>query len=242
MSEGRPTRRGSHVQMPVTYAAVGASKLPDIVRFPPNGATPYEHSLRLGSGQPRFLIASSLLMTWAAQRGAKLTVEELESAGPEDYAGPEFADDGTPLAPKDREEQFAPDGTPFIAAGARARIALPGASARDVLVIYTLSDARQVGFAWGTADDAGPVGEQLFFVEHREDDSVWAIGRGFLAAPKSGLFGLKGKAALQSAIEAVTAQLEALLPGATSEGSAATDTAGADGDSPHAPGSTPEAS
>lgn len=234
MSEGRPSRRGSHVQMPVTYAAVGASRLPDIVRFPPNGATPYEETLRLGSGQPRFLTASSLLMTWAAQRGAEIAVEELDSAGTVGYTGPEFSADGTPVAPKEREEEFAPDGTPFITAGARARITLPGDRIREVLVIYTISEARQIGFAWGTADDAGPVGEQLFLVEHRDDDSVWAIGRGFLDVPKSGLFGRKGKQALQAALDAVSAQLKALLPGATPELNSETE-------SPE-PDSTPEAS
>ena len=231
--------------MPVTYAAVGASKLPDIVRFPPNGSTPYEESLRLGSGQPRFLTASSLLMTWAAQRGAEITVEELDSAQLDGYAGPGFAADGTPVAPTDHEEQFAPDGTPFIAAGTRARLALPGATAREVLVIYTISDARQVGFAWGTADDAGPVGEQLFFVEHREDDSVWAIGRGFLEAPKEGLFGRKGKQALQAALDAITAQLKALLPGATPENGAGQDAAERselEAEPQAGPDSTPEAS
>lgn len=234
--------------MPVTYAAVGASKLPDIVRFPPNGATPYEETLRLGSGQPRFLTASSLLMTWAAQRGAEIAVEELESATGAGYTGPEFAADGTPVAPKEQEEEFAPDGTPFISAGARARITLPGDRAREVLVIYTIGEARQIGFAWGTADDAGPVGEQLFMVEHRDDDSVWAVGRGFLDVPKVGIFGRKGKQALQASLDAVSAQLRALLPGATpdlipEQDEQAEQTGLEDpGMEPHSePGSTPEA-
>nr|WP_209706676.1 DUF1990 family protein [Leucobacter exalbidus] len=205
--------------MPVAYAAVGASKLPDITRFPPAGATPYEESVRLGSGQPRFLTASSHLMTWGAQRGAGVTVEELGGADSDTYTGPEFGVDGTPEAPVEREEHFAPDGTPFIAAGARARITRPGATPRDVLVIYTINEPRRAGFAWGTSDAEGAIGEQLFLVEHREDDSVWAVGRGFLAPAKVGLFGRKGRSDLQVAIDTVTSQLEALLPGAAPEAS-----------------------
>lgn len=236
MSKDTPARRGSHVDMPVAYAAVGASKLPDVVRFPPKGSTPYEESLRLGSGQPRFLTASSLLMTWGAQRGAGVTVEELEGDAPESYVGPEFASDGTPVAPKDREEEFAPDGTPYISAGTRARVTLPRGTAREVLVIYTINEPRRQGFAWGTADDEGAIGEQLFIVEHREDDSVWAIGRGFLEAPKAGLFGVKGKQALQVALDAITAQLQALLPGAMPDAVGAPELE----NSPQ-PGSAPEA-
>lgn len=241
MNEGTPARRGSHVQMPVAYAAVGASKLPDITRFPPEGMTPYEETLRLGSGQRRFLIASSLLMTWAAQRGAGITVEELGGADGNDYASPEFAADGTPAAAREREEHFAPDGTPFIAAGSRARITLPGGSPREVLVIYTVNEPAQVGFAYGTSSDDGAIGEQLFVVEHRDDDSVWAIGRGFLEAPKSGLFGRKGKQSLQATLDAVVTQLHALLPGAKVD-SAPETTSGPELESGTAPGAAPEAS
>lgn len=219
------------MQMPVSYAAVGASKLPDITRFPPDGSTPYEESVRLGSGQPRFLAASSRLMTWAAQRSAGLEVEELGGADATGYQGPEFASDGTPAAAPVREEHFAPDGTPYVEAGSRARITFPGRSPREVLVIYTIVEARQAGFAWGTADSEGAVGEQLFLVEHREDDSVWAVGRGFLEAPKSGVFSRKGKQALQLALSTVVTQLEALRPGATPDpvdSAAAADEAAAD--------------
>lgn len=217
MNSATPARRGSHVQMPVAYAAVGASKLPDVTRFPPAGTTPYEQSLRLGSGQPRFLTASSLLMTWAAQRGAGVSIEEQGGADAHGYAGPEFAADGTPVAASEREEHFAPDGTPYIEAGSRASVTLPGGTPREVLVIYTIIEPQRAGFAWGTVDPEGAVGEQLFLVEHRSDDSVWAIARGFLEAPKSGLFGRKGKQALQAALDAIPAQLQALLPGATAD-------------------------
>ena len=202
--------------MPVVYAAVGASKQADVVRFPPAGSTSYEESLRLGSGQPRFLTASSALMTWAAQLGAGMQIEHLSGADPQVYAGPEFAADGTPEAPTQPEEKFAADGTPYIAAGNRVLITFEANATRELLVIYTIDEPRRAGFAWGTADTNGPVGEQLFVVEHRDDDSVWAVARGFLEASKDGLFGRKGKHDLQAALDSIMPQLRGLLPGAAS--------------------------
>ncbi|MHA3724541.1 DUF1990 family protein [Leucobacter sp. HY1910] len=214
MTEGTPARRGSHVQMPAAYAAVGASKQADVVRFPPAGSTAYEESLRLGSGQPRFLIASSALMTWAAQLGAGMQVEHLGGADAQTYAGPEFGADGTPVAPAHPEEKFAADGTPYIAAGNRVRVTFEKNATRELLVVYTVDEPRRAGFAWGTVDTNGPVGEQLFVVEHRDDDSVWAVARGFLEASKDGLFGRKGKQDLQAALNSIVPQLRGLLPGA----------------------------
>lgn len=219
MSAEAPRRRDGHVEMPVTYAAVGATSQADIVRFPPEGTSSYEERVRLGSGQPRFLTAASTLMTWGAHRGAGATVEVLSADDHSAYNGPSFAADGTPALPGAREEQFAADGTPYLGAGSRARIALPGEDAREVLVIYTIDEPKRAGFAWGTADEDGVTGEQLFYVELRDDETVWAVGRGFLTAPKSGLLGRKSKAAIAQAIEAVELQLRSLLPGgATTEG------------------------
>ncbi|WP_336651104.1 MULTISPECIES: DUF1990 family protein [unclassified Leucobacter] len=214
MSNEQPARRSSHVEMPVAYAAVGASKAPDLLRFPPEGTTPYEESLRLGSGQERFLLASSLLMTWGAQRGSGVTVADVVRGSGERYAGVSFDDAGTPQAAGEIEEQFGPDGEAYLVAGTTAVLHAPGQDPRSVLIVYTVDEERSSGFAWGTCDEAGAVGEQLFLVEHREDDTVWAVARGFLAAPKSGLLGLKARADLRVAVEAVKAQLAALAPGA----------------------------
>ncbi|MBL3698104.1 DUF1990 family protein [Leucobacter luti] len=214
MSDGQPTRRQSHVDMPVAYAAVGASRAPDLMRFPPNGSTPYEEELRLGSGQDRFLLASSLLMTWGAQRGGGFAVREIERGTGAAYVGPNFDGDGRPQAAGEPEEHFGPDGDPFVVAGTTVALGAPGQPEREVLVVYTISEARSVGFAWGTGDELGPVGEQLFAVELRDDDTVWAVSRGFLAAPKSGLLGLRARAEVRAAIDAVRKQLAALAPGA----------------------------
>ncbi|SJN12453.1 A3(2) GLYCOGEN METABOLISM CLUSTERI [Leucobacter sp. 7(1)] len=224
MSDGQPTRRQSHVDMPVSYAAVGASRAPDLQRFPPNGSTPYEETLRLGSGQDRFLMASSLLMTWGAQRGAGVGVRELQRGSGSDYQGPEFDDAGKPQAAAAPEEHFGPDGEPYVVPGTRAVLSVTGQPDREVLVIYTVTEDRVVGFAWGTADEQGVVGEQQFGIELREDETVWAFARGFLDAPKSGLLGLRARAELKLAVEQVRHQLAALAPGAqpaSSEGPSA---------------------
>lgn len=199
--------------MPVTYAAVGASKDRDLLRFPPEGTTPYEETLRLGSGQERFLAASSLLMTWGAQRGNGVRVTEVEQGSGEFYSGLDFDADGIPQAASAVEEHFGPDGEPYVTAGTTATLQAEGRAERAVLVVYTINEERRVGFAWGTRDEAGAVGEQLFTVELREDDTVWAVARGFLMAPKSGILGLRAKADLRQALDAVKAQLQALAPG-----------------------------
>lgn len=201
--------------MPAAYAAVGASKLPDLMRFPPDGSTPYEEVLQLGSGQDRFIAASSLLMTWGAQRGAGVEVTNVERGSDDAYVGPEFDEQGRAKAVSDVEEQFGPDGEPYLVAGSTAVLTAPGKESRSVLVVYTVTEDRMVGFAWGTSDEHGAVGEQRFTVEHREDDTVWAVARGFLTSPKNGLLGLKARAVIRDAIDAAREQIGALAPGVT---------------------------
>ena len=206
-------RRSSHVEMPVSYAAVGASRAFDLLKYPPEGTTPYEETLRLGSGSDRFLLASSLLMTWGAQRGGGAEVADIVRGSGARYAGLEFDDDGQAQSAAPVEDHFGPDGEPYITAGTTAVLRYNGDPDRGILVIYTIDEERRVGFAWGTSDEEGAVGEQLFTVEHREDDTVWAIARGFLSAPKSGLLGLRGRSDLRTALEAVKQQVAALAPG-----------------------------
>ncbi|MGJ0204705.1 DUF1990 domain-containing protein [Leucobacter sp. gxy201] len=215
-------RRSSHVGMPAAYASIGATRDPDLLRFPPEGSTPYEEEQRLGSGEERFLSASSLLMTWGAQRGAGMTVEVVERGPDDEYEGVEFDEHGVAQAAAPREDTFGPDGEPYLNAGTSADIALQGGIARRVLIVYTVDEERRVGFAWGTGDELGAIGEQRFVVERRDDDTVWAVARGFLTPAKNGLLGLKARADLRAAIDAVKLQIGALAPGA-----AATATAGA---------------
>ena len=209
------TRRSTHVDHEVVYAAVGASADPDLLRFPPEGSTAYAEELRLGSGADRFLTASSLLMTWAAPRGVGLAVTDIELGDGGQYSGVLFTEEGVPEVPAAAEVHFGPEGEPYLTAGTTARLVWPDAkTSRLIRVVYTVDEPRRVGYAWGSADAEGVVGEEALIVEHREDDSVWATVRGFLWAPTAGLLGLKGRAAVRFVMKQSKDQLAVLAPGA----------------------------
>ncbi|PII81642.1 hypothetical protein BMH25_14105 [Leucobacter sp. OLCALW19] len=196
--------------MPVTYAAVGASNAPDLLRFPPEGTTPFEESLLIGSGQERFLAAVSLLMTWGAHRASGETVADVVRGDGGQYAGLTFDEQGSAEAPAAREDHFGPDGEPYLTSGTTATISRNGGKqSRRIRVVYVIDEADRVGFAIGTADDNGAIGEELFLVEHRSDDTVWGVTRGFLGSTSA----LKGRSQIRSAIGRAKQHLEAMLPG-----------------------------
>lgn len=206
-------RRSNHVEMPVAYAAVGASAAADLMRFPPAECTPFEDEVKLGSGAERFVLAASLLMTWGAQRGAGYEISDVVRGDGGQYAGIAFDESGTPTPSSGEEEHFGPDGEPFVTAGTTASIRRSSKRRPiSVLVVYTVDTERRVGFAVGNADDTGAVGEQLFTVEHRDDDTVWACVRGFVSVPHSGVLGVKGRTLVKEEIAAANAQLAALAP------------------------------
>ncbi|MGK0716008.1 DUF1990 family protein [Leucobacter sp. W1153] len=208
-------RRSTHVDQEVVYAAVGASADPDLLRFPPEGSTAYAEELRLGSGADRFLAASSRLMTWAAPRGVGLAVTEIDLGDGGQYSGVVFTEEGVPEVPAPAEVQFGPEGEPYLTAGTTARLVWPDQkTSRLIRVVYTVDEPRRVGYAWGSADSEGVVGEEAFLVEHRDDDSVWATVRGFVWPPATGLLGLKGRAAVRYVLKQSKEQLAALAPGA----------------------------
>jgi len=204
-------RRHTHIEHAVTYAAVGASGSADLLRFPPEGSTPFEFELRLGSGSERFLIASSSLMTWGAQRGVGIRVKDIEHGDGGQYRGVEFDENGTPLPAADAEQQFGPDGEPYVSANTSVTLHWPDQRpSRRYRVVYTVDEPRRIGYAWGTADEQGVVGEELFTVEHRDDDTVWAAVRGFLWAPEGGLL---PKTKIKQALKESQAQIGALVTG-----------------------------
>ncbi len=237
-----PVRRSTHVAHEVVYAAVGASAAPDLLRFPPEGATPYAEELRLGSGADRFLIASSLLMTWGAQRGAGIRVADIEVGDGGHYEGVVFDEHDTPQPAAEREDRYGPDGEPFLTAGTTLRLVREAEKRADRLmrVVYTVDEPRRVGFAWGSADAESAFGEELFVVEHRDDDTVWATVRGFVWAPEAGLLGVKGRSAVKQAVQESRDQLAALAPGGATaapvEGEAGSDEAPAEPQGPAEPG------
>lgn len=212
-------RRSTHVEHEVLYAAVGATADPDLLRFPPEGSTAYYEEQRLGSGVERFLTASSLLMTWGAPRGAGIQITDIEPGDGGNYTGVVFNSAGVPELPAEPELQFGPEGEPYLTAGTTARLWWPDTRvSRLVRVVYTIDEPTRVGYALGSADGEGVIGEEAFVVEHREDDSVWATVRGFLWAPAAGLLGLKGRAAIRYVVKRSKDQLAALAPGAQATG------------------------
>lgn len=210
-----PARRGTFVAHDAVYAAAGASSASDLLRFPPEGSTPFEERLKLGSGAERFLTASNVLMTWGAQRGSGIEVTGIAQGTNDNYAGITFDKDGTPeVAPED-DVRYGPDGEAFLTAGTTALLTWPGnRMARKMRVVYVIDEPKRAGFALGTADNAGVIGETSYTIEHFDDDSVWGITRGFYWAPENGLFGLKARAAIRLAVKDSAQHLAALVPGA----------------------------
>lgn len=218
-----PTRRSTHVDHEVVYAEVGASAQADLLRFPPAESSPFERELKLGSGAERFLVATSTLMTWGAQRAAGIEVSDIRQSENGHYEGVTFDSTGTPQPAPEAEVKYGPDGEAFLNSGATATLRWPDRNlSRKVRVVYVVDEVRRSGFAIGTVDDRGVVGETAYIVEHRDDDSVWALTRGFYWAPRSGLFGLRAKTALRLARDTAERQIAALAPGvalgASSEG------------------------
>ena len=54
----------------VTYAAIGATQSPDLLRYPPAGYRPIERRRRIGHGNARYEYASMAALTWGIQRNS----------------------------------------------------------------------------------------------------------------------------------------------------------------------------
>ncbi len=216
---GAPVRRRStYLAHEVVYVAVGASSAFDLMRFPPDGSIPFELELQLGSGSNRFVTASSLLMTWHAQRGAGIEVVDIVEGDGGQYSGVAFDDQGTPQPSEEADVHYSPSGDPFLTAGTVATFRRAGRHVeRRIRVVYTIGEPRRLGFAWGNADDAGVVGERVLAVEHRDDGTVWATARGFLWPKPMALRGRKGKTGIRSAVKEARQMLESLAPGRTTK-------------------------
>jgi uncharacterized protein (UPF0548 family) len=175
-------RRKTYSDSAVSYAAVGATQAADILIFPPTGFRSSQQEFQLGSSRERFEAASASLMTWGAQKGAHLVIREVNEANSDGYNGLLFNEFGAPVAPTAEalDQLFAPDGTPYLSAGTTvvidkvwAPVDIPSA----YRVIYVIREDRRAGFALGTLDESPVTGEELFSVEWRPDDTVWAVVR-----------------------------------------------------------------
>jgi len=172
-------RRSTFTDQPVNYASVGATLAADMMSFPPPGMHPLHDSIKLGSGEERFQIAHSAVMTWSVQTNSGIRVSDKKPGSGAQYQGVIFDEDGAPAVDqthRNPEATFGPDGTPYITAGMTATLDRRLGwfhCTGPVRVVYVVDEPRRVGFACGTMDPSPLRGEESFVVEHRDDDSVW---------------------------------------------------------------------
>ena len=169
-------------QVPVTYAAVGATAAEDLVRHPPTGYRPIQRRARIGHGDERFDYASTQILSWGIQRASGFQVDPVDV--PADLSHPGyvpvgFDDDGRPTQPAlvaEREQVFAPDGTPLLVAGDTVLLRIPIGPVRftaPARVVYVVDEPNRVGFAYGTLPGHPEDGEEAFVVDRKGDGSVW---------------------------------------------------------------------
>ncbi|GAA3742408.1 DUF1990 domain-containing protein [Leifsonia bigeumensis] len=176
----------------VTYGAVGGTKAPDLLAFPPTGFRPFEQRSRIGHGVARWEHAWQSTMTWGIQRGSGMRVQLNESPAEVTegtYTPVAFDGAGRPVAPEltagsgeESEVVYGAEGQSFIAPGDTALLVVPfwffGVHA-PCRVIYVIDEPNRKGFAYGTLPGHPESGEEAFIVDQTEDGSVWLTIRAF---------------------------------------------------------------
>lgn len=176
----------------VTYGAVGGTRVPDLMAFPPTGFRPFERRSRIGHGDARWQHAWQSTMTWGIQRGSGIRVRLRESPGEVTdgtYSPVAFDEVGRPVAPQFRpgpgdevEVVYGAEGQSFIAPGDTAQLDIPFwvfAVRAPCRVIYVVDEPNRKGFAYGTLPGHPESGEEAFIVEQTDDGSVWLTIRAF---------------------------------------------------------------
>jgi uncharacterized protein (UPF0548 family) len=168
----------------VTYAAIGATQSPDLLRYPPAGYRPLERTARIGHGEARYEYAWLAALTWGIQRnsGFRVTLTDAPAEVTEgSYTPVSFTDAGEPIVPStlDDEVVYDPDGTRLLAPGDSALLGIGFGIKFPVRVIYVVDEPRRKGFAYGTLPGHPEDGEESWIIEHRDDDSVWITVRAF---------------------------------------------------------------
>ena len=154
------------------------------MQYPPERSIPAEESWRIGSGEARFRTAGEALLSWAAQRGAGLSLKDVRPASGPMYSGVSFDAEGNPIAPSrsEADQRFDADGTPFVAGGTTIRVdgRVGGMNAAaELRVIFSVEEPRRVGFALGTVGGSVVSGEESFMLEWLDNDEVWFTVRAF---------------------------------------------------------------
>lgn len=170
-------RRKTFSDTSVSYAAVGCTQSGDVMVFPPTGFRATHDECRLGSGAERFEVASAALMTWGVLRGAHLSAVQVVDGDATGYQGLLFTPFQAPLAPDTEPEEilYSAAGEPYLSAGQTIEVAgvfRPASGTQSYRIIYVIREPRRIGYAWGTLDSTPVTGEELFWVQWHEDDSV----------------------------------------------------------------------
>lgn len=182
-------------ELPVNYAAVGATQSPEIVGFPPRGFRSYERRVRIGTGPARWDFAWHAALGWGIPIRSGFTVELTETpreVREGSYSPVEFDAHGTPIAPavtgEPAETVYGPDGFPLGTPGDSVWLVWQWGALKlrfPVRVIFVIDEADRKGIALGTLPGHPLTGEEAFFVEHEEDGSVWLTLRS-LTGPAEG--------------------------------------------------------
>ncbi len=209
-------RRGTFRDETVDYAAVGATQAPDLMHFPPERSITAEESWRIGSGESRFESAGDALLSWAALRGAGLTLSDVRPAAGPMYSGVSFDAEGNALAPSrlEADQRFDSDGTPYVGAGTTVRVdgRVRGMRADGELrVIFAIEEPRRVGFALGTVGGSVVSGEESFILQWYDNDEVWFTVRAF-DAPSAFLYRVFPALVRRRRRELFTRYLRAISP------------------------------
>ncbi len=183
------TRDRARQLQPVTYAAVGATQAPDLLRYPPTGYRPLELRGRIGHGDERWQYAVDELLTGGVYRGAGMGVRITPvTAGDAEltYHHVEYDSVGEPVEPA----QVGAADEVYTAGGARhlrpGDIVVVGLEVGRALwlplpgrVVLLEEAAQRVMYAVGTLPGHPFSGEEAFTLEQTADGSVWLTVRSF---------------------------------------------------------------
>lgn len=176
-------------QQAVTYAAVGASQAPDLMRYPPAGYRPLEKRGRIGHGVDRWAYAVDELLTGGVYRCAGMGVRITPvTAGEAEltYHHVEFDGAGEPV----EAAQLGVSDEVYTASGLRhlrpADIIVVGLEVGRSLwlplptkVVLLEQAERRIMYAVGTLPGHPFSGEESFALEQTDDGSVWLTVRSF---------------------------------------------------------------
>ena len=170
-------------EQPVTYAAVGATNTPEMLRYPPAGFRTAERRVRIGVGPARWEYAWMTALSGGIQRLSGIGVTVIDT--PDEITQPPyepvgFDADGVPQTPATfaprPEDTFAPDGSSLFVPGTTVTLEVPVGPFRkrmSVRVVYVIDEPTRKGFAYGTLPGHPISGEEAFILDQDEDGAVW---------------------------------------------------------------------